>query len=197
MDGTPGFFGKEEEMDGKCRCSWVNSENPLLVRYHDEEWGKTPENDGKLFEMLLLECFQAGLSWECILNKRENFRAAFDGFDPEKIAAYDEEKCARLLEDAGIVRHRGKIRAAVTNARVFLEIQQEYGSFSDFLWGFTDGETTQDQGGPTSLLSDRISAALRRRGMKFVGSTTVYAFLQAMGMVQGHEKGCFLAREEA
>ena len=184
-------------MDEKRRCSWVDPGNPLLVRYHDEEWGKIEKNDGRLFEMLLLESFQAGLSWECILNKRENFRRAFDGFDPEKIAAYDEEKCTALMENPGIVRHRGKIRAAVTNARVFLDIQQEYGSFSAFLWGFTDGKPQRDQGGPTSSLSDRISAALRRRGMKFVGSTTVYAFLQAMGMVQGHEKGCFLATEEA
>lgn len=179
-------------MEEVRRCRWVNPNNAAYVRYHDEQWGHPVREDGKLFEMLLLECFQAGLSWECILNKRENFRKAFDGFDAAKIVAYDDEKLEQLYNDPGIVRNKRKICAAVQNARVFLSIQREYGSFSSFLWGFTEGRTIRETGVTVSPLSDRISGQLQKRGMKFVGSTTVYAYLQAVGIIWGHEEDCFL-----
>ena len=182
--------------DGKTRCPWANPQNPLYIRYHDEEWGVPVHDDQKLFEMLILEGFQAGLSWECILNKREAFRRAFDGFDPQKIAAYDAEKCAALMQDAGIVRNRLKIAAAVNNAKIFLAIQAEWGSFSEYLWHFTGGNVLRDDSGiprATSPLSDTVSADLRARGMKFVGSTTIYSYLQAVGVIESHEPGCFLS----
>ena len=146
--------------------------------------------------MLLLEAFQAGLSWHVILSKRENFRRAFDGFDPHKIAAYDEAKIAELLEDAGIVRCRRKIAAAVVNARCFLEIQRQFGSFANYLYSFTGGETQPpgDEARTTSPVSDAISRDLKRRGMRYMGSVTVYSYLQAVGVVNDHEPGCFLHR---
>lgn len=175
------------------RCSWVNMKNPLYVKYHDTQWGVPQHSDSKLFEMLILECFQAGLSWECILNKRDGFSSAFDGFDPEKISRYDEEQCDRLLADPNIVRNRLKIQAAVTNSRVFLEIQREYGSFDAYIWGFTNGQVIFESCDirTASPLSDRISKDLKKRGMKFVGSTVIYAYLQAVGVINGHEKDCF------
>lgn len=151
-------------------------------------------DDRRLFEMLVLESFQAGLSWLTILKKREAFRLAFDGFDPQKVAAYGEEKIGRLLQDASIVRSNGKIRAAVHNARVFLQIQREAGSFDRYLWGFTHGQTLREPGemGLTrTALSDALAADLKRRGMKFMGSVTAYAYLQAVGVVDGHETQCF------
>lgn len=178
------------------RCRWVNLANPAYVRYHDLEWGRPHYDDAYLFELLLLESFQAGLSWECILNKREAFRRAFDGFDPQKIAAYDAEKCAALMQDAGIVRNRLKIAAAVNNAKIFLAIQAEWGSFSEYLWHFTGGNVLRDDSGiprATSPLSDAVSADLRARGMKFVGSTIIYSYLQAAGIVNDHERGCAFA----
>ena len=177
---------------GVCRCGWVHLKNPLYVRYHDREWGVPLHEDGRLFELLLLECFQAGLSWECILNKRENFRAAFDGFDPEKISRYGAPETARLLADAGIIRNRRKIAAAVTNSRVFLEIQREYGSFDAYIWHFTEGKTLREsyEIRTTSPLSDRVSADLRKRGMGFVGSTVIYSYLQAIGVLNGHSAAC-------
>lgn len=178
--------------DGKCRCSWANPENPRYLRYHDEEWGRPEHDDRRLFEMLILETFQAGLSWECILNKREQFRAAFDGFDPEKICRYDEAKCEALAQDPSIVRNRRKIAAAVKNAGVFLEIQHQWGSFDAYLRHWTDGKTLRETGKTTSELSDEISKDLRKRGMSFVGSTVIYAYLQAVGVIRGHEEGCFL-----
>ena len=178
--------------DGKCRCGWANPENPLYLRYHDEEWGRPVHEDRKLFEMLLLETFQAGLSWECILNKRDHFREAFDGFDPEKICRYDEAKCEALAQDPGIVRNRRKIAAAVKNAGVFLEIQRQWGSFDAYLRHWTDGKILRETGKTTSELSDAISKDLRKRGMSFVGSTVIYAYLQAVGVIRGHEEGCFL-----
>lgn len=183
-----GFHMGEKE---KRRCGWCNLSNPLYVDYHDKEWGVPVHEDGKLFEMLLLESFQAGLSWECILNKREAFRRAFDDFDYRKIARYDERKLEDLSRDAGIVRNRLKIKAAVTNARVFLETQEEYGSFSRYLWGFTGGNILYETGLATSPLSDAISKDLRQKGMKFMGSTVVYAYLQAIGVINSHEKGCW------
>ena len=179
------------------RCRWVNLKNPLYVAYHDNEWGVPQHGDKKLFEMLVLECFQAGLSWECVLNKREAFRQALDDFDPEKISRYEEETCARLLS-APIIRNRAKIKACVINSRVFLEIQKEYGSFDAYIWGFTQGKTLRESCDmrTTSPLSDEISKDLKRRGMKFVGSTVVYAYLQAIGVYHAHLKDCDWYQDE-
>lgn len=181
--------------DGRARCPWANPKNPLYIEYHDHEWGVPEHDDRRLFELLILEGFQAGLSWECILNRREGFRAAFDGFDPEKVAAYGERELAALRADGRIVRNRLKIAAAPVNARAFLEIQREYGSFGSYLWSHTGGEVIYETGLASSPLSDRISRELKRRGMKFVGSTIVYAYLQAAGVIDSHEPGCFLAGE--
>lgn len=178
----------------KTRCSWCNMDNPAYVAYHDEEWGVAVHNDNKLFEMLLLETFQAGLSWECVLNKREAFRKAFDGFDYNIIANYDENKLAELHNDKGIIRNRLKIKAAVTNAKVFIGIQHEHGSFDRYIWEFTDGKTIHETGCATSPLSDRISKELRRLGMKFVGSTIIYSYLQAIGIINSHEPTCWCAK---
>lgn len=180
------------ELD-KPRCSWCNTANPAYVAYHDREWGVPVHDDGRLFEMLLLESFQAGLSWECILNKREAFRRAFDGFDAERIAGYGEDKLQALQQDKGIVRNRLKIRAAVTNARVFNEIRREYGSFDRYIWGFTQGNILHETSQTTSALSDAVSKDLSRRGMKFVGSTIIYSYLQAIGIINSHEAGCWRA----
>ena len=174
------------------RCAYVNLANPLYIRYHDEEWGAAEHSDQKLFEMLLLECFQAGLSWECVLNKREAFRAAFDHFDVDKIACYGEEKIQQLMNNPAIIRNRLKIKASITNAIVFKEIQAEYGSFDAYIWGYTNGETIIEEYTvrTTSPLSDRISKDLKKRGMKFVGSTIIYSYLQAIGILNAHGKEC-------
>ena len=180
--------------DGRHRCRWANPKNELYIRYHDEEWGKLVRDDAKLFEMLILECFQAGLSWECILNKREAFRTAFAHFEPAVIAQYGPEKVEALMEDTGIVRNRRKILAAIQNAKVFLSIQEEFGSFDSYLWGFTGGQVilnTDDTPHTHTELSDRISKDLKRRGMNFVGTTIIYSFLQATGVVNDHELACF------
>ena len=182
--------------DGKRRCCWANPKNERYIRYHDEEWGVPVHDDHKLFEMLVLECFQAGLSWECVLNKREAFREAFDGFDLEVVCGYGEEKMASLRNNAGIIRNRLKIEAAVTNARTFRAIQEEYGSFGEYLWHWTDGQVVYEKGQMKSELSDRISMDLRKRGMKFVGSTVIYAYLQAVGVIYAHDAGCFLEWDE-
>ena len=164
------------------------------MKYHDEEWGHPLRDDKALYELLILESFQAGLSWECVLNKREAFRAAFDGFDIEKVAAYGEEKEATLMQNAGIIRNRLKIRAAIKNSRIFKKIQEEFGSFSDYIWSFTKGETVVEEFTlrTASPLSDTISRDLKKRGMTFVGSTIIYSYLQAIGVIDGHEKDCFL-----
>lgn len=174
------------------RCHWCNLDNHLYVDYHDKEWGVSVHDDLKLFEMLLLETFQAGLSWECVLNKRESFRRAFDGFNFKAIASYDEEKLKALSLDTGIIRNKLKIKAAVTNARIFICIQEEYRSFDQYIRHFTQGKTIYEVGKTTSPLSDEISADLRRRGMKFVGSTIIYSYLQAIGVINSHEPDCFL-----
>lgn len=179
------------------RCCWCKGNNPLYVRYHDEEWGVLRTDDAMLFEMLLLESFQAGLSWECVLNKREAFRLAFDGFDPEKISRYDDAKLAELMENKGIVRNRLKLRAAVRNSAVFLEIVREYGGFYRYLCSFTGGERLFETGKTTNHWSDTLSADLYRRGMRFVGSTILYAYLQAVGIVDSHDQGCFLYQRRA
>lgn len=175
------------------RCGWVNLQNPLYVHYHDQEWGKPNHDDRYLFEMLVLESFQAGLSWECILNKRENFRAAFDNFDVQKVANYDEHKIAELLANVGIIRNRLKIKAAINNAKIFQQIQAEYGTFDRYLWQFTAGQPVVNRDGvlrATSPLSDTISKDLQKRGMKFVGSTIIYSYLQAAGVIDDHEPNC-------
>ena len=185
----------EDAANTKPRCHWCNLNNPLYVAYHDTEWGVPVHDDRKLFEMLILECFQAGLSWECILNKREAFRKAFDDFDYQKVAEYDDVKLEALRHDEGIVRNRLKIAAAVSNAKAFMEIQAEFGSFDRFIWSFTDGKVIHEWERTSSPLSDTISKELRKRGMKFVGTTIVYSFLQAIGIVNSHEMGCWLHKD--
>lgn len=178
--------------DERPRCSWARG--PLLVQYHDEEWGQPTRDESKLYELLLLEAFQAGLSWHVILSKREHFRRAFDGFDAHQIAAYGQDKIDALMKDAGIVRCRRKIEGAICNAQVYLKICQEFGTFADYLYGFTpDGRPIINHGQPvtTSPLSDAISKDLRKRGMKYMGSVTVYSYLQAIGLVNDHELCCF------
>lgn len=176
----------------KKRCSWVNLKNPLYIQYHDEEWGRPLHNDQALYELLILESFQAGLSWECVLNKREAFRAAFDGFEIDKICAYDEQKQQALLQNAGIIRNRLKIKAAIQNSLIFKEIQREFGSFDRYIWGFTDGKILREPftERTTSPLSDTISKDLKKRGMTFVGSTIIYSYLQAIGILNGHAEDC-------
>ena len=180
--------------DGKIRCCWANPKNERYICYHDEEWGVPVHDDQKLFEMLILECFQAGLSWECVLNKRDAFRKAFDGFDLEKICAYHEDKLEMLRNNPEIIRNRLKIQAAVINAQAFRKIQKEYGSFSEYLWHWTDGRVIQETGKTSSELSDTISKDLKKYGMKFVGTTVVYAYLQAIGVIWSHEDECFCSR---
>ena len=180
--------------DGKIRCCWANPKNERYICYHDEEWGVPVHDDQKLLEMLILECFQAGLSWECVLNKRDAFRKAFDGFDLEKICAYHEHKLEMLRNNPEIIRNRLKIQAAVINAQAFRKIQKEYGSFSEYLWHWTDGSVIQETGKTSSDLSDTISKDLKKYGMKFVGTTVVYAYLQAIGVIWSHEDECFCSR---
>jgi len=184
----------------KQRCAWPGKD-PLYLTYHDEEWGTPVYDDKTLFEFLLLETFQAGLSWITILKKRENFRKAFDDFDYLKIANYSEDKIASLLQDAGIIRNKLKVRSAVTNAQAFMEIQKEFGSFSNYIWGFVDGKPIQNifksmnEMPANTPLSDTISKDLKKRGFKFVGSTVVYAHMQATGMVNDHLTSCFRYKE--
>ena len=176
------------------RCRWVDPASELYIAYHDQEWGRPEHDDRKLFEMLLLEGFQAGLSWLTILKKREAFRRAFDGFDPEIVAGYGPEKLEVLDDGLRYRADRRKIQAAVQNAKAFLEIQKEFGSFDRYLWGFTDGQVilnTDDEVRASSELSDRISADLKRRGMNFVGTVIIYSFLQAVGVVNDHETSCW------
>lgn len=175
------------------RCHWVNLNNSLYVKYHDEEWGVPSYDDNHLFEMLILESFQAGLSWECILNKREAFRKAYDNFDYKKIALYDEKKREELINNKDIVRNRLKINASIENAKVFIKIQKEYGSFSNYIWHFTNNNIVKNESNEiltSSPLSDKISKDLIKRGMKFVGTTIIYSYLQAIGIINDHEKEC-------
>lgn len=185
------MFEKELELE-VCRCKWCNMKNPLYVEYHDKEWGVPEHDDGKLFELLILESFQAGLSWECVLNKRAYFREAFDGFNLETVCGYGEEKIAELLQNKNLIRNRLKMNAAVNNARIFREIQKEYGSFAKYIWHFTDGEIIYESDKTSSELSDAVSKDLKKRGMKFVGTTIMYSYLQAAGIINSHEEGCFL-----
>ena len=174
----------------KKRCSWV-SEDEIYIRYHDEEWGVPTYDDKELFEMLILELFQAGLSWITILKKRENFKKAFDDFDIEKIMNYDLEKIEELMENEGIIRNRRKIDATVNNAEIFKNMQKEYGSFSNYIWGFTDGRIIKAEYKTESDLSKRISKDLKKHGMKFVGPTIIYSYLESIGIIDNHEKDCF------
>lgn len=179
--------------DNKVRCKWANPKNELYIAYHDEEWGQPVHDDHRLFEMLILESFQAGLSWECVLNKREAFREAFDHFDLDKVCNYNEDKLLELQNNPAIIRNRLKIKAAVTNANIFREIAKEYDSFSDYLWGFTNHEIIYENDKTSSALSDKISDDLKKRGMKFVGTTIIYSYLQAVGVIYSHEDNCFLS----
>ena len=184
----------------KIRCSWCG-DDPLYVAYHDEEWGAPVYDDHILFEFLILETFQAGLSWITILRKRENFRKAFDNFDYKKIASYSDEKIASLLQDAGIIRNKLKVNSAVSNAQHFMEIQKEFGSFSKYIWDFVNGKPIKNnyktlaENPANTPLSDTISKDLKKRGFKFVGSTVIYAYMQATGMVNDHVKDCFRYNE--
>ena len=182
-------------MDNKPRCRWCNPKNELYVRYHDEEWCQPCFDEKYLYEMLILESFQAGLSWECVLNKREAFRIAFDGFDIDKICTYGEDKIAELMDNKGIIRNRLKIRAAINNSQIFRNIQSQYDSFGEYLRFFTKGETVYEVGKTTSALSDAISSDLQKRGMKFVGSTIIYSYLQAIGVIYSHDENCMLYRK--
>ena len=179
-------------MCSEKRCKWCNLKNPRYVEYHDCEWGRLNLDEKYLHEMLLLESFQAGLSWECVLNKRENFREAFDGFDIEKIAAYGEDKAAELMNNKGIIRNRRKIAASIKNCRILKTIVCNFGSFGDYIRSFTNDEIIYETDKATNSLSDRISSDLIARGMKFVGSTIIYSFLQAIGIIYSHDKDCYL-----
>ena len=183
-------------METKQRCAWCEKDD-LYRNYHDNEWGKPVYDDATIFEFLILETFQAGLSWYTVLAKRENFRKAFDNFDLLKVANYSEDKMAELAEDAGIIRNKLKIKATVTNAQAFIKVQEEFGSFSKYIWGFVDGKPIDNQ--PKTLsevkattpISDALSKDLKKRGFKFVGSTVMYAHMQATGMVNDHVMDCW------
>ena len=193
-----GACGRSKEMSEKFRCF---GNNPLYEDYHDHEWGRPVHDDVKLFEMLILEGAQAGLSWETVLKKRTSYREAFDGFDPHKVALYDDAKIAELIANAGIIRNRLKINAAVINAKLFLGIAEKYGSFDQFIWSYVDytpiiGHWEKFEDMPlTTPISDKISKDLKKMGFKFVGSTIIYSFMQAVGMVNDHLAKCFVYEE--
>ena len=174
----------------KKRCSWATSDE-VYIKYHDEEWGVPTHDDRELFEFLVLESFQAGLSWITILKKRENFKEAFDDFDVVKVAGYDDVKVEELRENEGIIRHKGKITSAINNAQVFIEIQKKFGSFDKYIWGFTDGKVIKAEYLTESELSKAISKDLKKRGMKFVGPTIIYSYLEAVGIIDNHQENCF------
>ena len=175
------------------RCFWVDEKNPIYVKYHDEEWGVPKYNDKELFELLILEGFQAGLSWITVLKKREAFRKAFDNFEIEKVAKFDNKKIEELLKNQDIIRSRNKIESAIKNAQIFMQIQKEFGSFSNYIWGFTHGEilkNTTDKFEVSTPLSDIISKDLKKRGMKYTGTVIIYSYLQSIGIVNDHETTC-------
>ena len=177
------------------RCKWCNLNNPKYIEYHDNEWCKPNFDDKYLFEMLILESFQAGLSWECVLNKRDDFRRAYDNFDIDKICNYDDTKIQELLNNDKIIRNKLKIKASITNSKIFKSIQNEYGSFYNYLKTFMNQDIIYETDATTNDLSDNISNDLRKRGMRFVGSTIIYSFLQAVGIIYSHDKECFLYKE--
>ncbi len=174
------------------RCKWCNLDNPLYVKYHDEEWCHLNLDDNYLFEMLLLESFQAGLSWECVLNKREAFRKAYDNFDLDKVCSYSDDKINELLNNKDIIRNKLKIKASINNARIFIDIKKEYGSFRAYLKTFTNEKVIYEIDKTTNELSDNLSKDLQSRGMKFVGSVIIYSYLQAIGIIYSHDKECYL-----
>lgn len=176
------------------RCFWVDEKSEIYVKYHDEEWGVPKYDDRELFKLLILECFQAGLSWITVLKKRKAFRLAFDNFDVEKVSEYNEEKIDELLKNPNIIRSKRKIESAILNAKIFIQIQKEFGSFSNYIWSFTEGKVIKNTSNtiPVSTsLSDKISKDLKKRGMKYVGTIIVYSYLQAIGVVNDHEISCF------
>lgn len=179
-------------MQNKTRCSWCNLNNPLYIEYHDNEWGKQNFDDKYLFEMLILESFQGGLSWECILNKRENFRNAFDNFEIDKIISYNHEKINELLTNKNIIRNKLKINSSINNSKIFKKIILEYNSFYNYLKTFTYGKIFYENGKTKNNLSQNISLDLKKRGMKFLGPTTIYSYLQAIGIINSHDKNCYL-----
>ena len=174
------------------RCKWCNLKNKLYIKYHDEEWCRPNFDDKYLYEMLILESFQAGLSWECVLNKRESFRKAFDNFNIDKISQYNDRKVQELLENKNIIRNKLKINATINNSKIFKEIKNEYGSFYNYLKNFTNNIVIYEIDKTTNELSDRLSKDLKKRGMKFVGSTIIYSYLQAIGVIYSHDKECFM-----
>lgn len=181
-------------METKKRCCWCNPANPAYIQYHDQEWGVPVYDDETLLEFLILEPFQAGLSWETILSKREGFRSAFASYDPAQIIAFDEDRICALMQDPSIVRNRKKIEAAINNTKIYLQIRQEWGTFSDYIWHFTGREVIIENDRTSSPLSDAITKDLKQRGMKFIGTTTIYSFLQAIGIINAHEDQCFLSK---
>lgn len=178
------------------RCSWCNLNNPKYIEYHDNEWGIPNFDDRYLFEMLILESFQAGLSWECVLNKREDFLLAYDYFDIEKVCLYDDNKFIELINNKKIIRNKLKIKASINNAKIFKKIVSEYGSFYNYLRTFTKDKIIYECDNTTNILSDSISKDLIKKGMKFVGSVIIYSYLQAIGIINSHEKNCFLYKSQ-
>ena len=178
------------------RCKWCNLKNPIYIEYHDNEWCQPNFDEHYLYEMLILESFQAGLSWDCVLNKRKAFRDAYDDFDIEKVCTYDEEKIEELLNNKGIIRNRRKVMASIKNSRIFRDITVEYGSFYNYLKLFTKGITLYETEKTTNALSDEISKDLKKRGMTFVGSTIIYSYLQAIGIIYSHDKVCGMYRSQ-
>jgi DNA-3-methyladenine glycosylase I len=177
------------------RCHWCNENNPLYIQYHDTEWGVLNTDEHYLFEMLILESFQAGLSWQCVLNKREAFREAYDNFDIDKIIKYDEQKIEQLISNPNIIRNKLKIKSSIQNAKIFRDIQKEYGTFNNYLQSFAKNKIINELHKTTNELSDKISCDLKKRGMKFVGSTIIYSYLQAIGIICSHEPDCFLYKK--
>ncbi len=182
-------------MNNKVRCKWCNLKNPLYIDYHDNEWCILNLDDSYLYEMLILESFQAGLSWECVLNKREAFKIAYDNFDINKVSNYDETKINELLQNKDIIRNKLKIKASINNSIIFKEILNEYGSFKKYLLTFTNNEILYETNKTTNDLSDKLSKDLNKRGMRFVGSTIIYSYLQAIGVINSHDKECYLHKE--
>lgn len=184
-----------EIMSEKNRCEWVQGKEEIYLEYHDNEWGRATHDDNLLFEMLILECFQAGLSWITILKKREYFREAYDNFDIDKIINYDENKIEQLMNNQLIIRNKAKIEASINNAKIFKNIQNEFGSFSKYIWSFTDNKILKDSDEnylTKSTTSDIITKDLKKRGMKFVGSVTIYSYLEAIGIINNHSRNCYL-----
>ncbi len=178
------------------RCRWVNFNNKLYIDYHDNEWCKPKYDDKELYELLILESFQAGLSWECVLNKREEFRNCYDNFDINKVINYGDNKIEDLMNNKNIIRNRLKIKASINNSKIFKKIQNEYGSFSKYIWSFTNNKVMYEEYEVTTNdLSDKISKELKSKGMTFVGSTIIYSYLQAIGVISSHHKDCFLYKK--